>query len=105
MSALDDGLDLDLPSDELRRKRGELRALRDASMPDTGLLLLYPIFRDSPPIANDRKRLVLGAVRDVVGMALVFPRVDEAHEVEYMTADLSNVAREEPEFKDEEQVA
>jgi hypothetical protein len=101
MSALDDGLDLDLRREELRGKRGELRALRDAMMPDTGLLLLYPIFHGSQPIAADRKRMPLDAVSDVIGLALVFPRVEEAPEVEYMTADLSSISKEEPEFEDE----
>jgi hypothetical protein len=107
MSALDDGLDLDLPSATLAKmSREELRAKRDEMLQDTGLFLLYPIYRNSQPRpGKESMRLPLGAAFDVMGLAMVFPGGREAAKVEYMTADLSRVPKEEPEFEDEEQVA
>ena len=52
-------------------------------------------------VTVDHKRLGMM----YIGLALVFPSTAQATtEVEYMTADLSRVPKEEPDFQDEEQV-
>jgi hypothetical protein len=50
MSETDVAIDVPLPGAELRGKdRNALRDLRDEAVPDQGLLLLYPIGKDSMP--------------------------------------------------------
>jgi predicted RNase H-like HicB family nuclease len=101
MSALDIGVDVDRPNSELKTlKRPDLQKLRDALVPDRGLLLLYPINKDSIPLnktADDQKkgeRMPLNADAHVIGLALVFPSVDDAAALEYVTADLSGIERD-----------
>lgn len=106
MSGIDDGLDLDLPRSELESLgREDLRKRRDQDIPDRGLLILYPIAKDSMPKEGQNKRKPLNAVEHVIGLALVFPAPDEAPKVDYMTVDLSRVPREETDYDDEERVA
>ncbi|MEJ2866733.1 Z1 domain-containing protein [Actinomycetospora sp. OC33-EN08] len=94
-SRRDEALDLvtDSPS-SLSRK--QLVALRMKQRPTEGLLLLYPIEPESEP--TSRNRVPLDAPTDdvVMGVALVFPDpIGKDSEVEYVSADLSQVAREE----------
>lgn len=85
---------LDLATDHagaLTRK--DLLALRGAQRPTEGLVLLYPIEPRSEP-ARLKNRVALAAPTDdvVMGVALVFPEVrGRDSEVEYMSADLSQV--------------
>lgn len=75
----------------------------------TPLLLLYPIDKDSDPgyppdyLARRRNppRQRLAAERHVVGLALVFPQTTRHTPQDYVTANLSRIAREEPEIEDE----
>ncbi|MEJ8280881.1 Z1 domain-containing protein [Pseudonocardia spirodelae] len=95
-SRRDEALDLttDRPS-TLDRK--ELVALRRRQRPSQGLVLLYPIEPQSEP-ARLKNRVALAAPTDdvVMGVALVFPEaLGRDSEVEYMSADLSQVAVEE----------
>ncbi|MFE3409616.1 Z1 domain-containing protein [Streptomyces mirabilis] len=70
-------VDMDVPAAEARRRSEEgLIALRNEhpEFADRGLLLLYPIAKDSPPDdANKDTRRPLEAVEHVVGAAFVFP--------------------------------
>ncbi|HVC07999.1 MAG TPA: Z1 domain-containing protein [Solirubrobacterales bacterium] len=66
----------------------------------TGLLALYPISKHSEP-RRGRFRSPLEAVDHVLGVGLVFPTSDSEGSVDYYTADLSDVEREEPGEADE----
>ncbi len=67
----------------------------------SGLLALYPISKDSEP-RRSTQRLRLEALEHVLGIGIVFPTsAAEAAGVDYLTADLSAVSREEPGEEDE----
>lgn len=104
MSKEDRVADLDLSRAEVRQKsEGELQALRPAG---TGLLLLYPIDKDSQPRSErpgtTGRRAPLEAAEHLIGVGLVFPRAKSLTPVTYMTVDLSGIRREEVEYIDEE---
>jgi hypothetical protein len=92
MSEIDPALDFDLTSAELRtRQRADLLKLRDVEMPDTPLLLLYPISKNSFPLGRDPNRRPLEAVVDVLGIGLVFPSPEEDTPQSYMAVSLEGV--------------
>lgn len=98
MSALDPAVDMDISSEDLRKmSRPELIELRDQKLPDTALLLLYPINKDSRPTpgTRDEKRKPLEAVEHVIGLALAFPDSKDNTPQSYVTADLSQIPRDE----------
>lgn len=89
---------LDLPGDTGGLKEEEIRAARQSHLPETGLLVLYPIDKVSKPSpAKQKSRLSLGAEEDVIGVGIVFPQPekDSAVEWDYISADLSEVDIEE----------
>ena len=79
----------------------QLFELRQRALPGYGLLVLYPIARDSKPLAKARQRQPLDAVDDVIGLALVCPTPDRDTPQGYMTVDMSNVPREEVDFDED----
>lgn len=85
--------DLDMGAAEARAKgEVELANLRQQTYPDVGLLLLYPIDKDSrPEPGKEGVRAGLNAVEHVVGLGLVFPGQGDETPVEYVSADLSGV--------------
>lgn len=90
-SRRDEALDLDVPTAS-GMSRKELLDLRMVERPTEGLVLLYPIEPRSAPQA--KRRTALDAPTDdvVIGVALVFPEPkDKDSDVEYMSADLSQV--------------
>jgi hypothetical protein len=100
----DPGLDLEIPDAE-KVNRHSLDTWRVQQLPDTGLLLLYPIDGQSPPRRGDR--VDLAAPVDVVwGAAFVFPRPvsgpDALVEYDYVRADLSRVFPAAAEDEDDE---
>ena len=80
MSQMDVAADVDLAAEELRRmtSRAKLLQTRDISVPDRGLLLLYPIAKDSKYTGKDPYRRDLNAVQHMLGLAVVFPDVGDA---------------------------
>jgi hypothetical protein len=90
---------IDLVTDGSRElSRSRILELRRTQRPDEGLLLIYPI----EPMSDTGRggRLPLNAPTDdvVIGVALVFPNPrpgTEDSDVEYWSADLSDVAVEE----------
>jgi hypothetical protein len=64
-----------------------------------GMLVIYPIQAYSPPRAPQKgvpRRVPLDAVDEVIGVGLVFPKATKGMTPQtYMTADLSNIEREE----------
>jgi hypothetical protein len=106
MSKEDRAVDLGLAARDIPSENGKLEKLRDSEErggmgDDSGLLLIYPISKDSRP-RDKENRDPLEAVDHVIGVGLVFPtaRTEEAA-FEYMTVDLSAQRIEEPTAEDE----
>lgn len=101
MSRVDRVADLAVSTTSLADKdEVALQAMRPDSI---GLLLIYPITKDSRPLRQARgksKRVSLEAVANVIGVGLVFPeaRSGSLTPQSYMTADLSGIEREVEEF-------
>ncbi|MDH6132793.1 hypothetical protein P3T37_002179 [Kitasatospora sp. MAA4] len=100
MSRRDAGVDLDLSALE-EVTEAALKRARQAQCPETGLLTLYPIDRESP--TRRERRQPLAAVDHVIGVGLVFPLPrGEDSEVEWYSANLSGVVLEEDELDSDE---
>jgi hypothetical protein len=97
MSRADLFCDTGLGEAETRGLQGEkLRLRRSEVIPGEGLLLVYPISKLSKPSSAESKtREPLQAVKDVIGVALVFPESGVQRPLKYFTADLSEVPRDE----------
>lgn len=92
MSRPDRVVDLGLSPDQLSNKDDALQALRPLGK---GLVLLYPISKDSKPERGGMARTTLDAVADVIGVGMVFPDVPPSRgwsEVDYVAVDLSLVS-------------
>jgi hypothetical protein len=99
--------DLDVDPAEIKRLNSweKLKNLREQSgsgAEGRGMLLLYPISRNSDD-PRSPKRHPLNAVEDVLGVGLVFPDAKEDTPQEYMTADLPDLEIEEVDFGDEDE--
>lgn len=94
---------VDLLGDYSKSTEEELKKARAEHAPTTGLLVLYPINKDSVPatVRSAKTRENLGAEEHVIGVGIVFPPVPsndaEAH---YVQADLSGVSIEDLEEED-----
>lgn len=100
MSRNDRVIDLDLPADQIGEQvsHGRLAQLRNptdqgGSGDGSGLLLLYPVSKDSTPVRGSLKtRRPLEAVQHVLGVGLVFPESSSrTADVEYVTADVASM--------------
>ncbi|GAA3594904.1 Z1 domain-containing protein [Kribbella ginsengisoli] len=91
---------IDLVGDTSKFDEMTIRRERLDQLPDSGLLVLYPIDRVSQPSAGRKARAALNADVDVIGVGLVFPQpgVDSAVEWNYISADLSKVDIEVEDF-------
>ncbi|GII02750.1 Z1 domain-containing protein [Planobispora takensis] len=91
MSRRDAAVDLTGETGQLTEK--EIETERQKQLPDTGLLVLYPIDKVStPPQREKQRRKPLDADEHVIGVGLVFPRPDgEDSTIEWISADLSGV--------------
>ncbi|MFE4392775.1 MULTISPECIES: Z1 domain-containing protein [Streptomycetaceae] len=94
MNPIDAGIDLDLEGWSGGKVTEDvLKQLRQTQLPDTGLLVLYPIDRVSP--TRRKKRLPLDAVDHVIGVGMVFPVPrGEDTRVDWYSADLSGVVQD-----------
>ncbi len=95
-SRRDEIVDLDVDG-ATPKERHEILALRRELRPNDGLLLLYPIEPESNTGKGGRKPLAAPTHDVVMGVAIVFPEPragTKDSEVEYWSADLSNVAVE-----------
>lgn len=106
MSQSDRVVDLGVGSEQLQGQAvGQLRNLpRDGGRGDgTGLLLLYPVSRNSVPMrASAKTREPLDAVEHIIGVGLVFPESrSSAAKVGYVTADISEVEIDAPDDSDD----
>ncbi len=99
MSRNDRVIDLDLPAEEIGpdvspARLAQLRSpAAQGGMGDgSGLLLFYPVSRDSQPVRDSVKntRVALGAVEHVLGVGLAFPESrSRTANVDYVTADVA----------------
>jgi hypothetical protein len=91
---------IDLAGDTRKFDENKIRMERLNQLPDTGLLVLYPIDRLSQPATGRKSRATLSADIDVIGVGLVFPQpeVDSAVEWNYISADLSRIDIEVEDF-------
>jgi hypothetical protein len=82
-----------IPASEVKRETTEvtMQQLRDTD--GHGLLLLYPIDKDSMPKAEAEHRVALEAVGHLLGVAFSFPTADPASEPDNtIQVDLSSMA-------------
>lgn len=94
MSHVDLAADMAMSVDEAANMNAEQLTTARVS----GLLLLYPIDKDSQPrtAPNGRRstRLPLDATEDLLGLAIVFPKASHLTAQGYRIADLSRIPRE-----------
>ncbi len=92
----------DIQTGDRQMTREEMFTLRNEQAPGIGLLLLYPIAKNSPKESGSTDRADLVAKMDIIGLGLVFPKTARTTGgVDYMTADLSSIEQEEPELPSE----
>jgi hypothetical protein len=101
----DAGADLQPPAfARLELGREDILQARETELPGVGLLLLYPIDRDSPaPNTAKTKKMALDAATDILAAAIVIPGLPQDQQTgqllehDYISADLSRIKLEEPE--------
>ncbi|MFD9337288.1 Z1 domain-containing protein [Streptomyces sp. NPDC060028] len=92
---------VDLTGDTARLTEKGIMDLRRAQAPDTGLLVLYPIDKDSEPHpSKEQSRSALQAEEHVIGVGLVFPapRHGDSTVEKYISAKLPAGLLEEEDF-------
>ncbi|MBT2389622.1 Z1 domain-containing protein [Streptomyces sp. ISL-1] len=91
---------VDLAGDTAKLNEQEIMDERRKHLPDTGLLVLYPIDKVSAPSPSKRLRAPLNAEEHVIGVGLVFPAPQHGDSTveSYISADLSSVRIEEEDF-------
>ncbi|ANZ35571.1 endonuclease [Lentzea guizhouensis] len=102
MSRKDAAVDLQGLKNKSGLSEEQIKDLRRKQLPSTGLLVLYPIDKDSVPGKQSEKhREPLGLAEDAIGVGLVFPEPngeDNTVKWTYVSADLSRVVLEEEDF-------
>jgi hypothetical protein len=114
MSRPDRAVDLGLAPNQVPTEAGDLAKVRNLPAnggrgDGSGLLLLYPVSKDSVPsrVGDDAKRKSsvrepLQAAEHVIGVGLVFPESrDTGAKVDYVTADIRDLGVDEPDAPDE----
>ncbi|MFF4436785.1 Z1 domain-containing protein [Streptomyces sp. NPDC001621] len=98
MSRRDAAVDLDGDTAKLNEKG--IMDKRRALLPDTGLLVLYPIDKFSAPSPTKKRRAPLDAEEHVIGVGLVFPEPlhGDSTVEKYISADLSGVRLEDEDY-------
>lgn len=88
---------VDLTGDSSKLTEAEIHAERRRQLPDTGLLVLYPIDKRSEPEQSKQRRVPLNADDHVIGVGLVFPEPtgEDSTVKDYISANLSGVEIEE----------
>ncbi len=107
LKAIVSPIDLNIDREGLAENENGTQAKRPVG--ERGLLLIYPISKDSAPSRKDpTKRELnkgpLNAVEHLIGVSFVFPDVQNDNDTpqRYKTVDLSRLVREEPEWPEEE---
>ncbi|MFI1537591.1 Z1 domain-containing protein [Streptomyces anandii] len=98
MSRRDAAVDLSGDIEKLTEKG--IMDLRRAQLPDTGLLVLYPIDKVSAPSPSKKLRAPLDAKEHVMGVGLVFPEPKQGDSTveKYISADLSGLRIEDEDY-------
>lgn len=107
MSKGDTGADLRRSREELKGlSENRIKELRQQDMPGVGLLVIYPISKDSEPGRGAKSKVALGAAADVIGLGIVFPpAVGESRGAQsYVTVDPTKLDRSgfEPDEEEDE---
>src|SRR5690606_31006788 len=93
---------VDLPGDHSRATEKDLMHLRTQVALDTGLLVLYPIDKDSEPATARaaETREPLAAEEHAIGVGLVFPEVlsGDVAAHGYIQADLAGISIEDEDY-------
>jgi hypothetical protein len=104
VSPPDRTVDLNIDEERQAEKEDDSDAVRLAGSP--GLLLIYPIAKNSAVTRKETKkrelREALDAVEHIIGVSIVFPDSKNPAPQRYKTVDLSRLVREEPEWPEEE---
>jgi hypothetical protein len=81
----------------------EIKDIRAREFPEgRPLLVLYPIGRNSVPASNrGGDRVALGAVRDILGIAIVFPKLEREIPLGYLRAAIDLSRYEQAEYVEE----
>lgn len=84
---------IDLVGVAANSEKKAIMEARKTQLPRTGLLVLYPIDKDSAPEADNTARAPLNTEEHVIGVHLVFPDpgLGDSTVEKYISADLSNV--------------
>lgn len=84
---------VDLAGDTSKLSEAEIHSARRHQLPNTGLLVLYPIDKTSAPNPPKPRRVPLDAEEHVIGVGLVFPEPagKDSTVEDYISADLSGV--------------
>ncbi|MGV9403762.1 Z1 domain-containing protein [Streptomyces sp. NPDC003667] len=98
MSRRDAAVDMDGDTSKLTEK-GIMDRRREL-LPDTGLLVLYPIDKISAPSPSKKLRAPLNAEEHVIGVGLVFPEPTHGDSTveKYISADLSGLRMEDEDY-------
>ncbi|MFE7773120.1 Z1 domain-containing protein [Streptomyces sp. NPDC057445] len=91
---------VDLTGDTAKLAEEAIMDKRRAQLPDTGLLVLYPIDKVSQPSPSKNRRAPLNAEEHVIGVGLVFPKPRDMDSTvkRYISANLSNVRIEDEDY-------
>jgi len=103
MSKADIVADFEAETDVTKSSHEDLLNLRNERLPRQGLLLLYPISKDSVPALKknglpNEQRQDLNALEHVLGVAIVLPEAVTDTPQSYKTVNMENSPREEPEY-------
>ncbi|MFG3478881.1 Z1 domain-containing protein [Streptomyces chengbuensis] len=91
---------VDLAGDTATLAEAAIMDRRRSLLPNTGLLVVYPIDKVSRPSPSKRRRAPLNAEDHVIGVGLVFPMPPDADSTvsKYISANLSNVRIEDEDY-------
>lgn len=67
----------------------DARSLRKSIAPNVGLVLLYVIDKDSRPLQRSKSRAAMDAADHLIGLAVIFPHVDNEDPREYYAVEIS----------------
>lgn len=104
MSKGDIGADLNHSSQTQETSVEQIVNRRKSEWPGMGLLLIYPISKDSEPGTGATEKVSLGAAENIIGLGLVFPPASEKSRgtQDYITIDPNKLDHTEFELDEEE---
>ncbi len=105
MSKGDIGADLRRGPHEMRGANdNQIKVMRQQDVPGVGLLVIYPISKDSEPGKGAKTKIPLGAVANVIGLGMVFPPAagESRGAQSYITVDPDKLDRTDFELDEDE---